>query len=102
MEGRGFRDQFNEFEALDVTVLGVSFDSIEENAAFASKFEFPYDLLCDTDRSLGLAYGACDNSHSQHARRITYLIDKSGTVINSYENVTPRTHAGEILADLIG
>ena len=84
----------------DVTVLGVSFDSIEENAAFATKFEFPYVLLCDTDRALGLAYGACDNSRSQHAKRVTYLIDKGGKVINSYENVNPRTHAAEILADL--
>ena len=39
-------------------ILGASFDSPEENKAFKDKFNFPYDLLCDTGKSMGIAYGA--------------------------------------------
>ena len=39
-------------------VLGISFDSVEENRAFAEKFDYPFRLLCDTERTVGMAYGA--------------------------------------------
>ena len=38
-------------------ILGASFDTPEENRAFRDKFNFPYDLLCDTGKSMGIAYG---------------------------------------------
>jgi peroxiredoxin Q/BCP len=33
-------------------------------------------------------------------RRYTFLIDKDGVVRKTYTNVTPDTHAAEIVADL--
>ena len=58
-------------------ILGASFDDQEANAAFARKFGFDFPLLCDTDRKLGLAYGAADDPGAATARRISYLIDLS-------------------------
>ena len=81
-------------------ILGVSFDSVAENAAFAQKYAFPFLLLCDTDRTLGLAYGACDNAKAGFAKRISYLIDESGTIMKAYESVNARSHPAEVLADL--
>lgn len=81
-------------------VLGASFDSVEENAAFAKKFNFPFSLLCDTKRELGLAYGACDNAQAGYARRISYLIDENAKIIKAYDSVSPRSHPAEVLADL--
>ena len=60
-EGCSLRDQYSYYQENNIVVLGVSFDNVEDNAAFVKKFGFPFTLLCDTDRSLGLAYGACDN-----------------------------------------
>lgn len=81
-------------------ILGVSFDSVVENAAFAKKFSFPFLLLCDTDRAIGLAYGACDDAKAGYARRISYLIDESGKIQKAYDSVSPRSHPAEVLADL--
>ena len=39
-------------------ILGVSFDTAAENKAFAEKFHFNFPLICDTDRTIGTAYGA--------------------------------------------
>lgn len=81
-------------------VLGVSFDSVADNAAFARKYDFPFPLLCDTTRELGLAYGACDNAQADYARRISYLIDENAKILKAYDSVSPRSHPAEILADL--
>jgi peroxiredoxin Q/BCP len=78
----------------------VSFDSVAENSTFAQKYNFPFLLLCDTDRTIGLAYGACDNAKAGFAKRISYLIDEQGNIQKAYESVSPRTHPAEVLADL--
>lgn len=100
IEGRGFCSQHADFAALNIQVLGVSFDTVEENAAFAQKFGFPYPLLCDTDRKVGMAYGACDDAKAKYASRISYLIDESGRVLKAYSQVVPREHPTEVLADV--
>ena len=79
----------------------MSFDTVAENAAFAKKFSFPFPLLCDTTRAVGLAYGACDNTKAGYARRISYLIDEQGKILRAYDAVSPRSHPAEVLADLI-
>ncbi len=79
--------------------MGISFDSVEQNAAFAKKFDFPFKLLCDTERQVGLTYGACSDVKAGYASRISYLIDEQGKVAAAYPKVSPREHPGEVLAD---
>ena len=81
-------------------ILGVSFDSEDENKAFADKFSFPFSLLCDTERAIGMAYGACDDAKAEYARRISFLIGPDGKIIKTYGQVAPAKHPGEVLEDL--
>ena len=71
-------------------ILGASFDSPEENRAFKDKFNFPYDLLCDTGKSMGVAYGAAGDAGASHPARISYLIDPEGKIAKVYGKVVPR------------
>jgi peroxiredoxin Q/BCP len=80
--------------------MGISFDTVDANHTFAEKFSFPFDLLCDTQRDVGLAYGACEKSTDQYAHRISYLIDKTGKIARAYEKVKPADHPQEVLRDL--
>lgn len=57
-------------------------------------------MLCDTTRSLGLAYGACDDAQAGYAKRISVLIGPDGLVLKVYPKVNPGTHADEVLADV--
>ena len=100
MEGKGFRDRIRDFENADAVILGASFDTVEENAAFAEKFSFPFKLLCDTSRELGRAYGAEVEGKSS-ARRISYLIGPDQKVVRAYETVKAADHPGEAYEDLI-
>ena len=78
-------------------MLGISFDSVEDNRAFAEKFELPFRLLCDTDRRVGLAYGACDAATDGYPRRYTYVIGPDGTVEQAIDTKDPGGQAAEIL-----
>ena len=79
-------------------ILGVSFDTVAENAAFARKFSFPYRLLCDTARALGMAYGACDAPDADAPRRISYVIGPDGLIAHAFPKVDTKTHPAEVLA----
>jgi len=99
-EGCGLRDQIEEFRRRDVAVLGVSFDSREDNAAFRTKHELPFPLLSDSDRAMAIAYGAAENAEAKVARRIAVLIDGEGKVVQYWGRVDPRTFAATAVAAL--
>ena len=90
----------DEVRAAGLEVLGVCFDGLEDNKAFAEKFDFPYPLLCDTDRTVGMAYHAARSADEGYARRISYLIDESGVIQRAYDKVDPQPQLGQILGDL--
>jgi peroxiredoxin Q/BCP len=81
-------------------VIGVSFDSIEENRRFAQKFDFPFPLLCDTERKIGIAYGAAESAKDEYARRIAYVIDENGTIAQAHAKVDAASYPKEQLATL--
>lgn len=97
VEGKGLCAEYDKFESRGVRILGVSFDSVAENRAFAEKFGFQYPLLCDTKREIGLAYGACDSADAKNARRISYVIDEKGIIRHVLPKVDPQTHTREML-----
>jgi peroxiredoxin Q/BCP len=98
-EGIALRDHYDDFRSLGVEVLGISFDSPEENARFAKEERFPFRLLSD-DGTLAVAVGAADSSDQKTARRISYLVGPDGKVLRSYPAVKPADHAEELLQDL--
>ena len=81
-------------------ILGVSFDTVKENRAFAKKFDFPFLLLSDPDRELGLDYHAAADPDQGYADRISYLIGPDGVIKKAYAKVDVAAHPAEILADL--
>ena len=80
--------------------MGVSFDTPEENKAFAEKFSFNFPLLCDIDRKMGLAYGACDDASAPNARRVGVIIGPDGRVKAWYPKVDARAFPSQALAQL--
>ena len=80
--------------------MGVSFDTPEENKAFAEKFSFNFPLLCDTERQLGLAYGACDDKSAANARRVGVIIGPDGRVKAWYPKVDARAFPAQALQQL--
>lgn len=96
-EACGFRDRRKAFEGKNTVLLGVSFDNVDENAAFARKFAVDYPLLCDTQRELGIKYGACESEKDSYAKRIAYLINEVGVIEEVFPQVDARAFPEEVL-----
>jgi peroxiredoxin Q/BCP len=73
---------------------------VTANAAFVRKEGFPFPLLSDERREVGLAYGACDSADARSARRISYVIGADGRIEKAYPAVSPESHPREVLAFL--
>ena len=99
VEGRSLRDEIDAYRAAGIEILGVSFDSPEDNQQFVTAESFPFRLLSDRDRKLALAVGAATSADQGYARRISYLVGAEGKVIEAYDSVNPTDHASEVLAD---
>ncbi len=76
-----FQRNLARLEAADTQVLGVSMDSRYANAAFAEKIKVTFPLLSDWGGDVTREYGIYDPKYKA-ARRVTYLIDKQGKVID--------------------
>ena len=84
-------------------MLGASFDTPEDNKAFADAESFEFRLLSDTDRAVGTAYGAtrpADDQYASMPKRVSFLIDPDGIIRRTYEVKDNAAHADEVLADL--
>ena len=86
-----------EYKAKNAQVIGVSFDSVEENRRFAEKFDFPFPLLCDTEKKIGVAYGAADSPKDEYARRIAYVIDEEGKIAQAHAKVDAAAYPAQQL-----
>jgi len=94
VEGKEFRDSFEQFEALDCTVVGVSTDSADRHRAFVDKHAFPFILLADEDGRLAEAFGVLKG---KYAARSTFVLDSDLRVRRAFHDVTPRGHAAQVL-----
>src|SRR3977135_2322001 len=101
LEGRGFRDHQDYFDDNGIQVVGISFDAVDRNVAFALKFGFKFPLLSDLDRKIAMAYGACSDVRAQYAERISFLIDEHGKIARVHDQVDPRDHPAKVLAEIL-
>lgn len=95
-EACDIRDSYAEFGATGIKVFGISGDSVKSHRQFAEKYELPFTLLADPERSVIAAYGA---ENEGKTKRISYLLDSEGKIIKAYPNVDPTLHAEMILKD---
>jgi len=96
-----FRDEFAAIRKLGAEILGVSVDSPESHARFASKYNLPFPLLADTDGKVARQYDALWSlAFVRFARRHTFIIDPQGKIARIYRKVRPETHSKEVIDDL--
>ena len=81
-----FRDAFSVFRNLDVTVLGISRDDVATHLEFKKQHKLPFELLADTEGKVASLYKA-SMPVINVTRRVTYLLDKTHTIVAVYENL---------------
>ena len=97
-------DNYAALQAAGYEILGVSADSVNKQANFATKFSFPYPLLADEDHIAIKAFGVWGPKKFQGRAyegiiRTTFVIDETGTIVRVINKVKTKDHAAQILAD---
>lgn len=85
-EACSFRDAYEDFLEAGAEVIGVSADSVESHAKFASGRELPFVLLSDPKFEAHEAYDVKPSLFGILRARATYVIDKEGTIRNAFES----------------
>ena len=78
----------------------MSFDTVEDNASFVANQSFNFPLLCDTERKMGLAYGATEPGSRSSAKRMGVIIDPQGNVSHYWPAVKARDFPQQALEAL--
>ena len=97
-EACAFRDRMPDYERADIQVFGVSLDSPESHRRFREKYNLNFPLLTDEGGRAADALGVLRES-GKSANRVTFLLDPDGRIARVYPEVSPETHADEILED---
>jgi len=92
-----FRDAQSEYTSKGIVVLGVSADDEAGHQAFTQKYNLNFPLLADTNKSIITAY---DVDGGGYAKRVTYIIDGNGKIIDVDASVNTSTHASDVLAKI--
>ncbi|HYB78189.1 MAG TPA: peroxiredoxin [Thermoplasmata archaeon] len=90
IESKGFRDAHGEFAAHKVQIVGVSVDDCPAQKAFVDKYGLPFPLIADASKKVANAYGVLGPRGT--ARRVTFLIDPAGKVVEVVDNPSPDPH----------
>lgn len=82
----------------NITVFGVSYDKPKNNKAFKEKYNVPFSILSDTDKSVSKKFG----THTWWTlgffpKRKTFLINENGILVAILDEVDVEKHAQQIV-----
>lgn len=100
-----FQKSENAYGDANVTVIGVSPDSIASHQKFRSKYSLGFTLASDPDHSVCEAYGVwiLKNNYGKEymgVQRSTFLIDKHGKIAAIWPKVKVEGHDAEVQAKI--
>jgi Peroxiredoxin len=101
-EARSFESKRAAMKKNGAIVVGVSTDSVESHAKFASKYGLTFPLLSDEKKSVIKVYGVWKEKSMYGKKylgveRTTVVIDEKGIVRHIFHRVKVEGHADEVL-----
>jgi peroxiredoxin Q/BCP len=105
VEACEFRDGIKAFAKKGVAVVGVSADKPAAQAKFKQKYDLPFTLLADEEKTAAEAYGVWKEKNMYGKKvmgiaRTTFVIGPDGRIEKIYGNVKAQGHASQVLAEL--
>ena len=97
-----FAGAYAEFNNLNVSIIGISKDSVSSHEKFAEKYNLPFILLSDPELQAIKAYDVWQEKKlygktSMGIVRTTFIIDENGYIEKVMKKVKPDKNATEIL-----
>ena len=100
-----FRDDIRKFAKKGTAVVGVSPDKPVAQAKFKAKYDLPFTLLADEDKTAAEAYGVWKEKNmygrkTMGIERTTFVIGADGKIEKIYNKVKAKGHAAAVLGEL--
>lgn len=104
-EACNLRDNHTELMNKGFQVVGVSPDNSASHQKFIGKYNLPFSLIADTDKSIMKAYGAFGEKNMygkivEGVLRTTFVIDENGLILKIFKKVQTDAHTEQILKAL--
>ena len=101
-EACDLRDNYAAFQSNNYALLGVSADSEKAQLKFVEKYDLPFPLLADEDKSVIQAFGVWGpkkfmGKEYDGIHRTTFIIDENGIIEDVIKEVKTKAHAEQIL-----
>ena len=101
-EACDLRDNYDRFKVNNYELLGVSADSAKAQANFKNKFDFPFPLLADEEKSVIQAFGVWGpkkfmGKEYDGIHRTTFVINEEGIIDEVITDVKTKSHTAQIL-----
>ena len=101
-QGMQFRDHYGEFIANNCDIVGISRDSLKSHENFKAKFNFPFELMADTDELACQLFNVMKmkNMYGKQVRgieRSTFVINGKGVLVREWRGVKVDGHVQEVL-----
>ena len=101
-EACDLRDNYELFKAANYELLGVSADTINAQKKFEEKYNFPFALLADEDKSVIEAFGVWGpkkfmGKEYDGIHRTTFVINENGVLTDIITDVKTKAHAAQLL-----
>lgn len=96
------RDNYNVLLKSGIQVIGISADSVASHQKFATKYELPFPLISDEDKSIINSFGVWGpkkfmGKEYDGIHRTTFLFDEENSLKGIIEKPNTKAHAEEIL-----
>lgn len=101
-EACDFRDNYQSLQAQGFNVIGVSTDDETSHKKFVNKYQLPFTLIADTDKSIVEAYGVWVEKNMYGKKymgtaRKTFIIDKEGKIKKIIDKVDTKESSKQVL-----
>ena len=99
IEANEFNRNLSRIRELGAEVVGVSKDDLKSHGKFKEKYDLKFLLLSDPESEVIKAYDAYGDRgiFGMGTLRNTYVIDRAGKLAKTYEKVSPKGHASEVI-----
>lgn len=103
LEACSLRDEHQYLSKQNYVVIGVSADDVKSHKKFSDKFNLPFSLLPDTDKSIIKAYDVWGKKMFMGRIfdgiiRTTFIINEKGIISKIIKEVDTKNHGKQVLA----
>jgi peroxiredoxin Q/BCP len=107
IQAKQFSKDLSKLSKLKVAVVGISGGDSKTKTKFCSKHKITVPLLSDTDFSVSKRYQVFGEKVFMGRKylgisRVTFLLDKNGTVLKIWEKASPEDNSQEIIDAVTG